>query len=161
MSDLKAIYEELKFMNILTYIQSGNVVFKAENKTSPIDLEKKIQNKISEKYNFDVPVIVRTAAEMKQVISVNPFLKQKGIDHEKLHVTFLSELPDKIKLNLLKELEFSPDKFTIIDKEIFIYCPNGYGNSKLSNNFFENKLKVGATTRNWKTVNKLLELASD
>jgi uncharacterized protein (DUF1697 family) len=60
----------------------------------------------------------------------------------------------------LKGIDYSPDRFTIIGKEIFLYIPEGYGNTKLSNNFFENKLKVTATTRNWKTVNKLFELAS-
>jgi uncharacterized protein (DUF1697 family) len=160
MSDLKALYEEIKFKEVLTYIQSGNVIFKSDDKLSDSEIGKKIEKKIYEKYKFDVPVIVRTVTEIGNAISNNPFLKEKGIDHEKLHITFLAERPAKIKSDALMNIDYSPDKFFIIDREVFLYCPNGYGNTKLSNNFFESKLKVGATTRNWKTVNKIFELAN-
>jgi uncharacterized protein (DUF1697 family) len=82
-----------------------------------------------------------------------------GIDIEKLHVTFLEKVPGQIELDNTKKHDYTPDKFIIAGREVFLYCPGGYGKSKLSNNFFENKLKVKATTRNWKTVNKLVESA--
>ncbi|MCL5992285.1 MAG: DUF1697 domain-containing protein [Bacteroidetes bacterium] len=158
MADLKALYEELKLKEVITYIQSGNVIFKAEKKLSGTELSKRIEKKIFEKYNFDVPVIIRTISEMKKVLSVNPFLKQKGIDIESLYVTFLAETPMKADLEKIVKLDYTPDKFIIIGKEVYLHCPNGYGRTKLNNNFFENKLKVAATTRNWNTVNKLVEM---
>ena len=68
-------------------------------------------------------------------------MKKKNINEEKLHLTFLAETPDKAKVDSIKNLDYYPDKFIIVGKEIFLYCPNGYGITKLSNNFFENKLK--------------------
>ncbi len=97
---------------------------------------------------------------MENILSINPFLKQSDINIDKLHITFLSETPEKEKLKSIAQFDYAPDKFMIIGKEVFLYCPINYGETKLSNKFFENKLNVSATTRNWKTVNKLVELAS-
>jgi uncharacterized protein (DUF1697 family) len=159
MPDLKAIYENLKFRQIKTYIQSGNVVFKSDSKISDIQLARKIEKAIFAKYNFEVPVIIRTKEELEKILSQNPFTKEKNIDLKKLHVTFLSETPDKEKEAKIKEVDFAPDQFIIIGKEIYLHIPGSYGETKLSNKFFENKLKVSATTRNWNTVNKLFEMA--
>src|SRR5436309_2585593 len=90
MTELKILYEELNFKNITTYIQSGNVIFKNQ---SVKDLSKKIEQKIFEKFKFNVPVIIRTIDEMQSVLKENPFLKEKKIDIEKLHVTYLAENP--------------------------------------------------------------------
>ena len=160
MTDLKALYEELNLKEIVTYIQSGNVIFKTGKKISTQVLANKIQQLIAKKYQFDVPVIIRTGDEMKKTIAVNPFLKQKGINLEKLHITFLAENPEQVNVKVIQNLDYTPDKFVIIDNDVYLYCPNGYGITKLSNGFFENKLKVTATTRNWRTVNILAELAA-
>jgi uncharacterized protein (DUF1697 family) len=77
-----------------------------------------------------------------------------------LHITFLSREPEQTDWDQIRELDRKPDKFTLIGKEVYLYCPDGYGITKLSNSFFETKLKVKATTRNWNTVNKLLELSA-
>jgi uncharacterized protein (DUF1697 family) len=161
MASLKAMFEKLKFEEVITYIQSGNVVFKADKKSSAEELSKKIAAQILKEYKFEVPVIVRKSSEIDSVLATNPFIKEKGIDVEKLHVTFLAEIPGKANLEAVSKYDYSPDRFTIIGKEVFLYCPGGYGNTKLSNTFFENKLKILATTRNWKTVNKLAELAKN
>lgn len=160
MADLKELYENLKFREVKTYIQSGNVVFKSDSKLSDIQLAKKIEKEISAKYNFEVPVIIRTKEELKNIIDQNPFIKEKDIDLKKLHITFLSESPVEEKVESIKSTDFLPDKFSIDGKEIYLHIPESYGETKLSNKFFENKLKVSATTRNWNTVNKLFELAS-
>jgi len=160
MADLKTLYEGLKFKEVITYIQSGNVVFKAETTLPDEALAKKIEQAISKHYGFEVPVIIRSAEEIKELIKINPFLKNKNVDTEKLHVTFLAQLPEKEKTERLKDVNFAPDEFAIIHKEVFIHCPGSYGDTKLSNKFFESKLKVSATTRNWKTINKLLELSA-
>ncbi|MBL7996941.1 DUF1697 domain-containing protein [bacterium] len=159
MADLKALYETLKFTDVATYIQSGNVVFRADKKAANAELAGKIEQAISKKYKFDVPVIVRTADEMKKAVASNPFVKDKKIDVEKLHVTFLSETAEQLNLESIKKIEFPPDQFVIIGQEIFLHCPKSYGETKLSNKFFESKLKVTATTRNWKTVNTLVDIA--
>jgi uncharacterized protein (DUF1697 family) len=158
MADLKALYENLGYKGVDTYIQSGNVVFKTA-KIANTELASTIEQEIFRKYNFHVPVIVRTAEEMKNIISTNPFIADKDIDIEKLHITFLAETPSQADLESIKTLDYPPDKFIIIGKEVFLYCPVNYGETKLSNKFFESKLKTSATTRNWKTVNKLLEIA--
>ena len=161
MTELKSLYENLGFQNVHTYIQSGNVVF---NSGSNIPLDKiieKIEQAIVRKYNFSVSVLIRTVEELNLITAANPFLNEKNINTEKLYVTFLSEVPVNIYLDSLKKLDYSPDKFIVAGKEIFLYCVNGYGKTKLSNNYIENKLKLNATTRNWKTVNKLFELASE
>lgn len=159
MADLKILFESLHFKKIATYIQSGNVVFKSDLKSSDIQLAEKIEKAICAKYNFEVPVIIRTKEELEKIISQNPFIKEKNIDLKKLHVTFLSEAPDKEKIDQIKQADFLPDRFVVKGKEIYLHIPGSYGETKLSNKFFENKLKVSATTRNWNTVNKLFEMA--
>ncbi len=160
MVDLKSLYEKSGFKDVITYIQSGNVIFKTDKKFTNESLGKILEKKINEKFNLDVPVIMRQLEEMKNILSINPFLKINNVNIEKLHVTFLDKIPSLSELQKIKEYDYSPDKFIINDKEVFLYCPGGYGKTKLSNNFYENKLKVRATTRNWKTINKLVELAS-
>jgi len=85
-------------------------------------------------------------------------LREKDIDMDKLHVTFLPANPSQADLENMEKLDFSPDRFIIRDNNAFVFCPRGYGGTKISNSFFESRLKVFATTRNWKTVNKLAEI---
>lgn len=158
MTDLKSLYESLKFSDVKTYIQSGNASFKTNEKLSDVQLAQKIEKAIYKKYSFEVPVIIRNEDELKKITSSNPFLKEKGIDIKKLHVTFLSQIPGKAEIDNISEVDYSPDKFIITGKEIYLHIPESYGETKLSNNFFEKKLKVKATTRNWNTVNQLLEM---
>lgn len=160
MTDLKEIYEKLNFKDVETYVQSGNVVFRSEKKLQEIETAKKIEKAIQEKYDFHVPVIIRSQQEMKKVIASNPFLQEKNIDLKKLHVTFLSEIPAKENVKNLEDIDLSPDEFMMKGKEIYLHIPGSYAETKLSNSFFEKKLKVIATTRNWNTVNKLASLSS-
>ena len=88
MADLKALYENLQFENVKTYIQSGNVVFKSEKKLADADTAKRIEEAIQKKYGFHVPVIIRSHKELEKVIASNSFLSEKNIDLKKLHVTF-------------------------------------------------------------------------
>ncbi|MBI5215472.1 MAG: DUF1697 domain-containing protein [Ignavibacteriae bacterium] len=160
MNELKALYEELKFKNVTTYIQSGNVVFSSDGSDSNI-LSKKIEEKIFKHFGFEVPVIIRTLKEMQSVIKNNPFLKEKNIDTERMYVTFLAETPAKDSLQKIQAYQFPPERYIINGKEVYLHCPNGFGNAKTNNNFFENKLKLTATTRNWKTVNELVRIAQE
>lgn len=159
MADLKSHLEELYFKNIQTYIQSGNVVFEFEDKP-PEELEKAILEKIKEKYAFEVPVLLKTPADLAHILTHNPFLNGRNEDITKLFVTFLFEKPASEKVEKLKEVNYSPEEYVVEEKDIYFFSPNGYGRAKMNNSFFEKKLKVFATTRNWKTVNKLKEMAS-
>jgi uncharacterized protein (DUF1697 family) len=155
MTDLLKLYEDLGFIDVKTYIQSGNVVFNSTKKVSNALLVKQIESKINEIYGFQVPVIIRTADDLAKIIASNPF---KTESTENLYVTFLSNLPNSNHLEKLTELNYLPDEFIVIEKDIYLNV-SSYGTTKLSNSFFENKLKVTATTRNWNTVNKLLAIA--
>ena len=157
MTDLVKLYEDLGFTDVKTYIQSGNVVFNSTKKVSNSLLVKQIETKINEIYGFQVPVIIRTVDEVSKIIATNPF---KNETTENLYITFLSNLPNSNHLEKLTELNYLPDEFIIIEKEIYLNV-SSYGTTKLSNSFFENKLKVTATTRNWNTVNKLLAISTE
>ena len=161
MTDLRVLYEQLNFKDVITYIQSGNVIFKTETNASSQDLAKKIEKSISEKFNLNVPVIIRTVKEIESLILSNPFLADRSINIEKLHVTFLKETPKKFGLEKIQNFNYPPDKFIIKGENVFLNCPVNYGRTKLSNKFFEDNLGVSATTRNWKTVRKLFEMAND
>jgi uncharacterized protein (DUF1697 family) len=160
MADLKLLYEQLDFQNVVTYIQSGNVIFDSELK-SKAELKTKIESRIEEKYHFHVPVELRTNRDFEDIINNCPFAPvDLDKDGTKILVTFLSSKPTKA--NIAKTLEYVvlPEKLIIRDKEIYLHCPKGYGKSKLSNTFLENILGVKATTRNWKSVYKLHELSA-
>ncbi|MDH5366791.1 MAG: DUF1697 domain-containing protein [Cyclobacteriaceae bacterium] len=157
MSDLKDLYEGLGFSAVQTYIQSGNVIFNSDS--NPDKIIGLISQKIKEVYDFDVPIIIRTHNELTESIKHDLFLNKRKEDQSKLHITFLEASPNpEIALSFDRE-KFLPDEFIFHGKDIYLYTPNGYGRTKLNNNFFESKLKMTATTRNLKTVRKLIELS--
>lgn len=158
MEQLRVSFAALGFSNVKTYVQSGNVVFEAA-KDSAASLSRKIEQAILHDFGFSVPVFLTTSKRMEETIERNPFLKSSKIDHSKLHVTFLSKDPPGTALEQLEPLVARPEQFHIVGREIYLYCPRGYGNTRLSNTAIEKKLSVGATTRNWNTVNTLLAMA--
>lgn len=159
MADLKALYEKLGFENVQTYIQSGNVVFDCVNGKSNFTIAEMIEHAIEKEYKFQVPVLVKQASDLISTIKNNPFSEETRVDLSRVVVTFLESLPAPENLLKLEGVDYPPDQFIIDGMNIYIYCPKSYGNSKLSNNFFERKLKIRATTRNWKTINMLAEMA--
>jgi len=154
MSELKTMFQKYGFKNIQTYIQSGNVLFESTLKKS--EIKSKLENAVKKEYGFYVPIEIKTDSEIKNIYNSSPF---KEIENEengtKILVTFLSKKP--LENNLLNLMDYvkEPEKLTVLENTIYLYCPNGYGKSKLSNNFIESKLKLEATTRNWKTITKL------
>lgn len=157
MNALREMLIDAGFNSVQTYIQSGNIIFKTK-KTSASVLEKNISAEIERQFGLIVPVLVIELDELKKVADNNPFAKDKAKNIDYLHVTFLSGVPLKENINQILPGNFLPDEFIVMDKVIYLHCPNGYGNTKLNNNFFESKLKLTATTRNWKTVNELLKM---
>jgi uncharacterized protein (DUF1697 family) len=81
------------------------------------------------------------------------------MDRQFLHVTFLVADPKEVDFELIESKKSPGEEIVLIKKTVYLYCPHGYGRTKLTNNFLETKLRVGATTRNWKTVNELLKIA--
>lgn len=158
MEDLKTVCRKLGMDGVQTYIQSGNVIFNSEESNEV--LENTLETAIRERFGMEVPVILRNTEELQASILRNPFFNDQT-DVNKLHLTFLKDLPLDSNLKLLQANSYEPDAFVVVDKDIFIYCENKYHQSKLTNNFLEKKLKVTATTRNWKTILKLNELCND
>lgn len=152
MAELREVLNTLGFQNVQTYIQSGNIVLDANE--SKIEVCSKIHLSIKEKFGFDIPVLARTPEEWKKTIDKYPF----PIENEKIVAfSFLNKVPAQ------KEIEvkgINDDQYKIEDDMVYLYCPSGFGKTKLTNNTIEKKLAVIATTRNYKTTIKLLELAT-
>ena len=159
MEQLRGLCDGLGLQKVETYVQSGNIVFQAKTE-NPALLSKRIAESILDSFGFETPVIVRTSKDMESVVAHNPFLNEKDVDSSKLHVTFLEEAAQKSSLKTLEKLATSQDRFYPASREIYLYCPEGYGRAKLSNNAIEKALSVTATTRNWRTTNTLLDMVS-
>lgn len=158
MEALRTCFEQLQCRNVQTYVQSGNVVFEGGEKDAA-RCGNEISKRILRDFGFPVPVLLRTSEELQRIVLHNPFLKEPEIDHSKLHVTFLSAVAPKSTAQDLNALAVTPEQFHVQGREIYLYCPNGYGRTKLSNNAIEKKLRLQATTRKWKSVQALLALA--
>lgn len=158
MADLKTLLAKNDLQNIATYIQSGNVVFDASKNAA--ELEQLISSLIKKQYDFDVPVMVRSQEEWRTVFEQNPFLlKDNSIPIDQLYVTFLGEEPTPENLTITNDFSFPNDEFKIVGRSVYILLGKKYSDTKLTNTFFESKLKVTATSRNWKTVTKLVEMS--
>ena len=115
MARLRASLESLGFDGVRMYVQSGNVVFESEQK-SAAELSKKIETKILRDFGFAVPVILKRSKEIEQIVRDNPLVKEKGIDHSKLHVTFLSDAPPTAALKALEPLATSRERFRVLNR---------------------------------------------
>lgn len=155
MEVLRQIYTDLGCKKVLTYVQSGNVVF-LHPEVNPKDLEKKISDSIYSKSGLKMPVMVFTLDEWVMFIKNNPLHDNNP---SFLHITFLSEEVKSIDIEVIKDKREEGEEVSFVGRCFYLYCPFGYGNTKLTNNFIESKCKVSATTRNWKTVNELQGLA--
>ena len=152
MQELRDLLKSLEYENVQTYIQSGNIIL--ESKKEKTKIAKEIKLGIDQKFGYDVPVIVRALEEWKKIIDKIPYPLNEG---KSLYFTFLDNVPEKTEITINK---LDSDEFTIINDVVYLYCLGGYGNTKLSNNIFEKKLGVRASTRNYRTTMKLLELAT-
>jgi uncharacterized protein (DUF1697 family) len=156
MAYLAKMFVDLGCDDVRTYIQSGNVVFRATEAKAK-KLPGQIAGHLGLVFNYRVPVVVRSAAEMAVVIENNPFLKA-GAFEETLHVLFLSTRPEAQQIAALDPDRSPPDRFVVRDREIYLELPNGVADSKLTNAYFDSKLATMCTGRNWRTVMKLYEM---
>ena len=141
-----------------SYIQSGNVIFESDELDTS-HLAKQIGAQIEQTFGFFVPIMIRTPEQFHDLLENNPFLGEKTEEIKQLYVTFLDESPPIRALDALVKFATKSEEFHLRGKEIYLFYPNGTGRSKLSNNLIERKLGITATTRNWRTVNKLVELS--
>ncbi len=155
MADLRTLFETLGHADVVTYIQSGNVVFTSASK--PAKIAAGITDAIAGEFGLTVPVIVRSRTELRRVLTSNPFL-DAGVAPAKLHVTFLADRPAQAAIAKLDPDRSLPDEFAVVGREIFMFMPNGMGRTKLTIDWFERCLGTRGTARNWNTVNKLVEL---
>jgi len=158
MADLRKLVEGLGYEEVRTHLQSGNVVFTTAD--SPARAAKAIEGELDAKLGMDVRVLIRTDRELAGVVERNP-LGDVMTDPTRLFVTFLSAKPDARRVRGIDPSKFVPDVFRVGDREVYVWCPNGYAGTKLNHAFWEKQLGLTGTARNWRTVTRLLELARD
>ncbi|AUC82522.1 DUF1697 domain-containing protein [Lacinutrix sp. Bg11-31] len=155
MAILRDVLSKAGFNEVKTYIQSGNVVFQASEKKNK-DIEKIIQQTIESHFGFNVPILVKTKEELQLIFDSCVFSEEKK---KKSYFILLDQIPD---VKLVKEahtIALENEEFSIVNNCIYFYSSTGYGRTKFNMNSFEKKLIINATSRNYNTINKLLELA--
>lgn len=157
MDALKGMLEKIGFQNVETYIQSGNVFLETEDENAQ-SVGFTIKQEIVKQLGFDVPTIVINKSDLEKCLTNNPFFKEKDVDTKKLYVAFISKELNNNALNDLKISQFKPDEAYIDGNRIYMKLETGAAKTKLTQKYIEKKLNVTATSRNWNTINKLIEM---
>lgn len=157
MSELRDLLSRQGFQNVQTYIQSGNIIFES-NSHDKMVMESQIYDAIKHHFGFEVSILVKTQGELKTIFDACPFSEEKKINS---YFMLLYSMPEPSLINRLREMSYPKEEFYITGSCVYFYSQNGYGKAKCNNNFFERKLKVVATARNYKTITKLLSLFAD
>jgi len=156
MEALRALCESLKLDRVQTYVQSGNVVCESAEREVP-GLSARLAGAIEKQFGFRSDVVVRTAAELRSVVTRNPFAGRSDVAPNKLLVVFFGADPDGDKVRGLK---VANEELRLDGRELYVHFPDGQGKSKLSFAAFDRGApKVSWTGRNWNTVTKLLAMA--
>lgn len=156
MEDLRAIFSDMGFKNVQTYIQSGNVIFETPAQDAN-KLAVKIQKGLVKALGYEVPTVVRTSEAFKNIVIQNTFARLKAPKGSKNYVAFLSAAPTTEQVDFLHSLNSAVDLFHVNGTELYLIIDETKGKSVFTNVFVEKKLKMYATTRNWNTVCKLAE----
>jgi uncharacterized protein (DUF1697 family) len=156
MKVLTEMFERAGGADVRTYIQSGNVVFVASPRVAA-RIPKLVTTDIARSAGLRVPVVLRSAAEMRAVVKSNPFLPHEAND-KALHVLFLEHAPDAAARAALDPKRSPPDAFAVVGREVYLLCPNGIARTKLTNAYFDAALATTSTARNWRTVLTLVEM---
>ncbi len=158
MAELRDLVSELGGTDVRTYLQSGNVVFEHRTRDER-KLRRTLEAGIEDRFGIAVPVMLRTHDGLTAILHANPYTRADD-DPTHLLVMFLDVAPNATAVRGVDGSTHAPDVFTVAGREIYLHCPNGYGRSKLTNDFFERKLGVRATGRNWRTVKNLVEMTA-
>ncbi|WP_241485264.1 DUF1697 domain-containing protein [Psychroserpens damuponensis] len=156
MAELRELLTKTGFEAVKTYIQSGNIVLNAAQEKSTI--ETNVKQAIASHFGFDVPVIAKTRAELKQIFDACPFSEEKK---ENSYFVLLSKIPESELVDEVMHITYDNEIFQIINDCLYFYSSVGYGRTKFNMNAFEKKLNVKATSRNFKTMVKLLSLSQN
>jgi uncharacterized protein (DUF1697 family) len=156
MKELAELFTAAGCRDVQTYIQSGNVVFRAATGAAA-KIPRLIAAGIFDRFGFKSPVVLRSSDEMQAVVAENPFLANLASD-DGLHVMFLADVPAADAVTALDPGRSPGDTYLVRGREIYLHLPNGAGVSKLTNAYFDSKLATVSTGRNWRTVTKLLEM---
>ncbi len=157
MKDLAALFEKAGCKKVVTYIQSGNVVFEADAKTAKAIAET-MNKAVLKAFKIEVPFIVRDAATLQKIARKNPFLK-KAKTTQGLCVGFLGNEPTKAQIALLDPKRSEPDEYEVIGSEVYFWFPHGMGKSKFTSQYFDSRLKTVMTIRSWNTILKVAEMS--
>lgn len=155
MAQLREVLSANGFLNVRTYIQSGNAVLDTELKQH--EVQQKVYNLIKEHIGADLKVIVRTGPQLQQVLEQNPFVE--GEDLSRVFYTLFSETPSPQQAEKIMAEDFGDEKLVVGGDAAYMYIPGNAARSRLSNVMLEKKLGVAATTRNFNTMNKLVEMS--
>lgn len=156
MAGLRDLFAELGFTDIRTYLQSGNIVFSAPDRTPDV-LANQIETAIERELRLAVACLVRTSDELRSVIGGNPF-RGKITDGSKMMVLFLSKAPTGKLRAVHDPSKLSPDEIRLRERVIYQWCPEGLLAAPDVSAFVMKHWKVAVTVRNWNTVQKLAEL---
>ena len=156
MKALKALLEKNGCVDVQTYIQSGNVIFRSAS-SDAARLEKQLTAVVSKSHGFEPRVLVLTRAELERAAAGNPF-PEAGENPKSVHLFFLAERPKNADLKPLDALKTKTERFALKGKVLYLHTPDGFGSSKLAQRA-ERLLGVEATARNWRTVTTILEMA--
>ena len=146
------------YINVRTYIQSGNIIFESDIQSKSI-ISKALEQFIEKHYGFDVSVFVINKIDLEKAVDNNPYTEgreEEPAGFKKIYVTFLSEIPSAENFEKLQQASIGDDLIHLKNDILYFKLESKASDSKLSNNLIENKLKVRATTRNWNTTLKLL-----
>lgn len=158
MKDLAAMFSDAGCDDVRTYIQSGNVLFRVEP-TLQEEIPYLVSASILSSFGYRIPVVTRTARELQAIVQANPFIG-RTTELDKLHVAFLPEVPGHANVEALDADRSTPDEFAVLGREIYLHCPNGLARTRLTNSYFDSTLSTVSTMRNWKTVTRLLDMAT-
>jgi uncharacterized protein (DUF1697 family) len=158
MADLRSLVADLGYAEPSTYLQSGNLVFRGRGRAESV--AQVIEEGLAREFGVSAPVVARSGRSWRRVVEANP-LASLDTDPTRLHVTFLAKRPEASKVRALVAPRSVPggDRFEVVGAEVYLHCPGGYGRTDLDNSFFEKGLGTVATTRNWRTVLALAEMA--
>jgi uncharacterized protein (DUF1697 family) len=155
MAELREACGQAGFRDVATYIQSGNVVLRAEGPAGAVAA--RLRTLVAERFDCDVPVVLRSSGALEKVASSNPFLGQE-VDEKELHVGFLLEEPSASRLADLPDQPPGPETFRVAGADVYLHYPRGIGGSKLTTAWLDRAFGTTITVRNWRTVNKLVEM---
>jgi uncharacterized protein (DUF1697 family) len=158
MADLRTLLTEAGYEAVRTYVQSGNIVLRSPAK--PGEVERELQTLISERFGFDVPVVVRSRAQLAAVVKADP-LGDVADDPKRYQVSFLAEKPPADLVRRMQERATESERVVARGREIYAWHPEGVARSKLWNELAGKGLGITATARNWTTVMTLMEMASE